>query len=358
MLCRRLSAGWAALLALVGVVGSAHVQGRGQPQPNSPQVKDPRADDPLRVVAERRKLYIGACAGPASLRDADGAAVLARHFNLLVAENHMKWSFIHPAPDRYAFDFADELVAFAQKNKMTVKGHTLVWHGATPRYLSDLSADDLRAALRDHIRTVMTRYKGKVTSWDVVNEALDDRDGVRKTLWLDKLGPDYVAEAFRIAHEVDPDAVLIYNDYGCEGLGGKSDRQYALLKQLVKDKVPVHQVGLQMHLNKDRLPRVEDIVANVRRLNELGLTVNISEMDLVAAAFPGELPAKFEAQAKIYGDIVRACTKEKGFTGVTFWGYSDKYSWRNRGATRAYPLLFDEDMKPKPAFFAVREAFE
>jgi endo-1,4-beta-xylanase len=204
----------------------------------------------------------------------------------------------------------------------------------------------------------MTRYKGKVAAWDVVNEALDDRDGLRKTLWLEKLGSDYVAGAFRIAHEVDPDAVLIYNDYGCEGLGGKSDRQYALLKQLVKDKVPVRQVGLQMHLNKDRLPRVEDIVANVRRLTELGLTVNISEMDLVAAALPGELPAKLEAQAKIYGDIVRACTKEKGFTGVTFWGYSDKYSWRNRPNAKAYPLLFDEDMKPKPAFFAVREAFK
>jgi endo-1,4-beta-xylanase len=357
MPCRRL-AGWAVSLALIGVVLSAPVRARGQPQPNSPQVKDPRADDPLRVVAERKKLDVGACASPVSLRDPNGAAVLARHFNLLVAENHMKWRFIHPAADRYAFDAADELIAFAQKNKMKVKGHAFIWHGATPRYLNDLSADDLRAALKDHIKTLMTRYKGKVTAWDVVNEALDDRDGMRKTLWLEKLGPDYIAEAFRIAHEVDPDAVLIYNDYGCEGLGGKSDRQYALLKQFVKDKVPVHQVGLQMHLTAGRLPRVEDIAANVRRLTELGLTVNISEMDLVATPFPGELPAKLEAQAKAYGDIVRACTREKGFTGVTFWGYSDKYSWRNRGGNKACPLPFDEEMKPKPAFFAVRAAFE
>src|SRR5579872_6131440 len=138
MLCRRLSAGWAMSLALIGVVGSAHLQGRSQPPPSPPEVKDPRADDPLRVVAERRKLHIGACANPASLKDAAGAAVLARHFNLLVAENHMKWSFIHPAPDRYAFDPADELVAFAGKNGMAVKGHTFIWHGATPRYLNDL----------------------------------------------------------------------------------------------------------------------------------------------------------------------------------------------------------------------------
>src|SRR5579884_3760490 len=211
MPCRRFAAGWAVSLALVGVLVSAQVEGRSQPQPNALQVNDPKPDDPLRVVAERKKLDVGACASPVSLRDPNGAAVLARHFNLLVAENHMKWSFIHPAADRYAFDAADELVAFAQKNKMKVKGHTFVWHGATPRYLNDLSADDLRAALKDHIKTLMTRYKGKVTAWDVVNEAIDDRDGMRKTLWLDKLGPDYIAEAFRIAHEVDPDAILIYN---------------------------------------------------------------------------------------------------------------------------------------------------
>ena len=358
MLFRNLAGGWAVLLTLVGVVGSAFVQAQSQPKPNSPQVKDTKPDDPLRVVAERKKLHVGACLGPASLKDTDGAGVVARHFNLLVAENHMKWSFIHPARDRYAFDFADELVAFAEKNKMKVKGHAFIWHGATPRYLNDLTADELRAALKDHIKTVMTRYKGKVASWDVVNEALDDRDGLRKSLWREKLGEDYIAEAFRIAHEVDPEAVLIYNDYGCEGLGEKSDRQYDLLKRLVKDKVPVHQVGLQMHLNKDKVPPAEDVAANVRRLAELGLTVNISEMDLVASSFPGELPAKLEAQANIFGEIVRACAKEKGFRGVTFWGYSDKYSWRNRRDTKAYPLLFDEDMKPKPAFFAVREAFE
>ena len=354
MRSRSLAGRWAVVLTLVGAVGPA----AGQPKPAPPEAKGLDTGDPLRVVAERTKLYVGACASPASLKDPAGAAVLARHFNLLVAENHMKWGFIHPAPDRYAFEFADELVAFAQKNKMAVKGHTFIWHQATPRYLNDLPADELRAALKDHIKTLMTRYQGKVAAWDVVNEALDDRDGLRKTLWLEKLGPGYIAEAFRIAHEVDPKATLIYNDYGCEGLGGKSDRQYALLKQLVKDKVPVHQVGLQMHLNKDRVPRVEDVVANVRRLTNLGLTVNISEMDLVAATFPGDLPAKLEAQAKVFGDVVHACVKEKGFTGVTFWGYSDKYSWRNRRNAKAYALLFDEDMKPKPAFFAVRKAFE
>jgi endo-1,4-beta-xylanase len=355
---RNLAGGWAVSLALAAVVGAAFVQAQGQPKPDTPQAKDARPDGTLRGAAEARKLYVGACANQASLKDKNGAAVLARHFNLLVAENHMKWSIIHPARDEYAFDFADELVAFAEKNKMKVKGHALVWHGSTPKYLNDLTADELRAALKDHIKTVMTRYKGKVASWDVVNEALDDGDGLRGTLWREKLGQGYIAEAFRISHEVDPDAVLIYNDYDCEGAGGKSDRQYALLKQLLKDEVPVHQVGLQMHLHKDRLPKVEDIVANIRRLAELGLTVNISEMDMVASTFQGELPAKLEAQAKIFGDIIRACAKEKGFVGVTFWGYSDKYSWRNRPDDKAYPLLFDEQMKPKPAFFAVRKALE
>jgi endo-1,4-beta-xylanase len=361
MLFRSLTGGPAVLLTLVGVVGPVFGQEKGQPRPHPLEVKDVNQGDPLRVVAERKKLHIGSCASPDSLRDKDGAAILARHFNLLVAENHMKWSFIHPALDRYAFEFADELVKFAEKHRMKVKGHTFIWHQTTPRYLHRFTADELRAALKDHIRTVMTRYKGRVTSWDVVNEALDDRDGLRKSLWLEKLGPDYIGDAFQIAHEVDPKAILIYNDYGCEGLGGKSDRQYAFLKRLVKAKVPVHEVGLQMHLGGDRLPRVEDIVANVRRLTELGLKVNISEMDLALGLLPGEMPAKLKAQADVYARIVRACTKENGFTGVTFWGYSDKYSWLNwrRGKnTRPRPLLFDENMKPKPAFFAVQEAFK
>src|SRR5262249_25980980 len=127
---------------------------------------------------------------------------------------------------------------------------------------------------------------------------------------------------------------------------------------LVKDRARAPQVGLQMPLNRDRVPPAEDVAANVRRLAELGLTVNISEMDLVASSFPGELPAKLEAQANIFGEIVRACAKEKGFRGVTFWGYSDKYSWRNRRGTQAEPLLFGEDINAQPAFFAVREAFE
>src|SRR5262249_27773824 len=163
--------------------GAAFGLPQSQPKPTPTQVKDHRPDDPLRVVAERKKLDIGACVGPASLKDADGATVVAHHFNLLVAENHMKWSFIHPGRDRYAFEFADELVAFALKNKMTVKGHTFIWHQTTPRYLSELSPEELRAALKEHIKTLMTRYKGKVASWDVVNEALDDQDELRKSLW-------------------------------------------------------------------------------------------------------------------------------------------------------------------------------
>lgn len=351
----------AVMLTLVAVGGPARAQDGAAARPSSPQAGEARPDEPLRDAAERKQLHVGACVNPASLRHADGSAVLARHFNLLVAENHMKWAFIHPERGRYDFAFADEIVKFAGKHRMQVKGHALIWHEATPRYLSKLTAEELRAALREHIRTVLTRYRGKVTSWDVVNEAIDDREGMRKTLWLEKLGPNYVAEAFRTAHEIDPKATLIYNDYGCDGLGKKSDRQFALLKRLVEAKVPVHEVGLQMHLSKDHIPPVKDIVANVRRLTRLGLKVNISEMDLSIARYPGELPARLKAQADVYAGIVRACAKEKGFTGVTFWGYSDRYSWLNwRGgkSTKALPLLFDADMKPKPALFAVRDALK
>jgi endo-1,4-beta-xylanase len=181
---------------------------------------------------------------------------------------------------------------------------------------------------------------------------VDDHAGLRDSLFLDKLGDGYVAEAFRLAREADPDALLIYNDYGAEGLGGKSDRVYALAKKLVTDRVPIDGVGLQMHVLATDYPNPKDIAANVRRLAALGLKVNISEMDVGIRDAPGSLPDRFQQQRRVYHDVIDACCRETNFMGVTFWGFTDALSYD----PSEEGFVFDESYAPKPAYWGILEA--
>jgi endo-1,4-beta-xylanase len=314
------------------------------------------ADSPavtLRQAAGARKLLVGTAVFPEGLKDEAYTEVLAREFNALTPENAMKWEPIHPSPNEWRFEAADQLVEFAAKNRMKVTGHTLVWHQQLPEYVKGLPARDLRRAMRQHIQEVVGRYRGKVHAWDVVNEAIDDKEGLRKTIFLEKLGEGYIAEAFRAAHRADPGAVLYYNDYGCDGLGPKSDRLFNLLLQLRADRVPVHGVGLQMHVTGRDCPKTEDIAANVRRLAGLGLRVRISEMDVRIRDLPGTLPERLEAQAQVYRRVLTACLRERRFEGVTFWGFTDKHSWVHKQFGEDHPLLFDDRFQHKPAYRAV-----
>jgi endo-1,4-beta-xylanase len=310
----------------------------------------------LRQAAEPRGLLVGAAAFPEGLEDEWYAHTLASQFNLLAPENAMKWEPIHPQPERWNFAPADRLVDFATRHRMQVFGHVLVWHQQLPGYVQDLAAYDLRRAMREHIRTLVGHYKGRVRGWDVVNEAVDDACGLRRTIFLDKLGEDYIARAFWTAHEADPDALLFYNDYGCDGLGPKSDRQFALLSTLRSQGVPVHGVGLQMHISARLKPRPEDVAANVRRLTDLGLRVHISEMDVRIRDLPGCWPHRLQVQAQTYGQILAACLREPGFDGIKFWGFTDRHSWIHQHFGADGPLLFDFDYRPKPAYLAVRDA--
>jgi endo-1,4-beta-xylanase len=311
----------------------------------------------LRQLGEARGVMVGTAASLAGLDEPPYAGLLAGQFDSLTPENAMKWQPIHPRPDEWNFDPADRLVLFAGRNGMRVKGHTLVWHNQVPDYLASLSEDDLRCAVREHIRTVVGRYRGRVYAWDVVNEALADGDGdLRPTLFLNRLGEGYIAEAFRAAHEADPDALLFYNDYGCDGLGRKSDRQFALLRDLRAAGVPVHGVGLQMHLTAKAVPRPQDVAANVRRLACLGLRVHVSEMDVRVRDVPGGLPVQLETQAAIYHDILAACLCERGFEAFTFWGFTDRHSWVHQTFGPDLPLPFDTLYRPKPAYVGVRAA--
>lgn len=187
---------------------------------------------------------------------------------------------------------------------------------------------------------------------------MGDDGRLRNSLFAERLGDEYIAEAFRMAHEADPQAMLIYNDYGAEGMGAKSEGVFRLVEGLIDKKVPIHGVGLQMHIEAQNHPPVADIAANVRRLTGLGLKVNISEMDVRIRGLTGELPARLEKQRQVYHDIIAACIEIKGFMGVTFWGFSDAASWVDSFFGPDDPLLFDDEYKMKPAYYGVNEAMK
>lgn len=314
------------------------------------------ASTSLRALGKSRGILIGAAVAPEPLRnDAEYAETLKREFSMVTTENAMKFEPIHPARDRYNFSDADTVVNFAEDNGLKVRGHTLVWHQTLPSWLTagQFKRDELIKILRDHIATVVGRYRGKVAVWDVVNEAVDDNGILRETIWLKGIGPEYIDMAFKWAHEADPEAMLFYNDYGGEGLGQKSDAIYALVRGLKERKVPIHGVGLQMHLDPDYPPSTEAVTKNVKRLSDLDLEVHITEMDARI-----KLPSteeKLEQQAKIYRDILNACMKVKNFKAFTMWGFTDRYSW----VPWFFPgygdaLIFDESYNPKPAYKAIK----
>lgn len=269
----------------------------------------------------------------------------------------MKFGPIHPARERYDFRDADEMVAFAEDHDMLVYGHALVWHEQLPEWLTEAewTGDELTEILREHIATVVGRYRGRVVAWDVVNEGISGDGSLRDTVWLRAMGSEYIDTAFRLAHEADPDALLFYSDYACEGLGRKSDAIYDLVRGLVERGVPIDGVGLQMHVPVDGAPSIEDVRKNIERLGELGLLVRITEMDVRIRGEPTE--TELARQASIYGDMMRACLSAENCTAFTLWGFTDRHSW----IPAQFPgwgsgLILDELYRPKPAYDALREA--
>lgn len=311
----------------------------------------------LRELAQARGIDIGAAVAMRPLReDAAYADVFKREFGMTVGENAFKWNAIHPFTTRYYFDDTDAIVAFAEANGMKVRGHTLVWHQQNPTWLARKikTRDDAIAVLKDHISTVVGRYKGKIVAWDVVNEAIDDATGeLRESPWLTAIGPDYIALAFQFAHEADPDAKLYYNDYSAEGVGGKADAVYKLVKGLKEQGVPIDGVGWQGHFQSNSF--ILNMKANGERLAELGLEVSITELDVRIPIPPTE--SGLAQQAKTYADVTEICLELPNCKAIVTWGFTDKYSWvPGFFAGEGAALPFDWDYKPKPAYEAIRES--
>jgi len=339
---------------------SAKAATPGVPAPNRAKVARPgvRADPTLktlRQLGDRAGLRIGAAINLDALADdATYRYLAATEFSSVTPENAMKWDAIEPRQGEYNYAPAEELIRFAKANRQIVRGHTLVWHSQVPTWVTEgnFTSAELREILRRHIRTEMSQFRGNITEWDVVNEAFNEDGTLRDSLWLQKLGPGYIEDAFRYAHSIDPKAKLFYNDYNIEGVNPKSNAVYNLLRRLRAEGVPVQGVGLQSHFDiQYNYP--PDILANMQRFAALGVNVSVTEAD-VRMDLPVD-PTKLQAQAGAYDALLSSCLLVKRCKNFTFWGISDQYSWipgvfEGQGAA----LLWDDDYQTKPAYDSIR----
>jgi GH35 family endo-1,4-beta-xylanase len=322
-------------------------------------------------------------------------AIIKTHFNVITPENSMKPISTHPAEDHWTWETADRLIDFCQFNNIKVWGHTLVWHAQTGNWLFQgengqaVTREKALERLKTHIQTQVTRYKGKVVGWDVVNEAIADSnnpttENLRNAPWLRAIGPDYLTYAFKLAREADPEVQLYYNDYNIEK-GAKHQSSLLLLKRLIQEGAPITGVGIQGHWSLTNLP-YEELDQAIQDYKALGLKVSITELDitirgqgggqLMPATAPGDAPAtrvatsgpggrrgggrggpvlpptpeQLKAQAEAYAKFFEIFQKHKEVIDrVTFWGLNDARSWRRGQA----PLLFDAQNNPKPALDAI-----
>jgi endo-1,4-beta-xylanase len=333
----------------------------------------------LREAARNSGILIGAAARPAQLSELAYASTLAREFNMVEPEDALKWEIVHPEPQRYDFSQADQIVDFATRHDLKVRGHTLVWHRQNPKWLTEgkFTSTELADILEKHIKTVVGHYRGRVFAWDVVNEAFDELHPgeLRSTLWRDQPGigassgiaPEgarvleqpysYIERCFRWAHEADPQALLFYNEAEAETVNPKSDAIFAMVRDFRERGVPIDGIGFQMHIANLHADIVS-IDANIARFTALGVQVHITEMDvaLPVDSNGNASPEDLQLQANLYREITRSCLSHPGCTAIQTWGFTDKYSWIGSHSkhTQGAALLFDGSYHAKPAYEALR----
>ena len=337
-----------AAAAILAIAVQCWACGGGNSSPVNPTpTPTPTPSDTLKAAATSANKLVGT-AVQSRLLNGQYDTVVGREFTYITAEYQMKWNVHEPSSGFFDFAAGDAIVGYALSHGQRVKGHTFIWHGATPSWVNSLSPADFRLAFERHIRTVAEHYRGRIHAWDVVNEAVaDDGLGLRDTVFRQKLGDSYIADAFRIARAADPAARLFYNDYGGEGLSQKANRIYDLVRELLAAGVPIDGVGLQMHISANSRPPNASIASNMRRLAELGLTVHISEMDVRVNGVSGSQQVRLEAQRLAYYDVVKLCLGEPRCEAITFWGFTDAHTWIN-GDT---PLLFDAQVRPEACIY-------
>ncbi|ADG73293.1 Endo-1,4-beta-xylanase [Cellulomonas flavigena DSM 20109] len=290
--------------------------------------------------AAERGRYFGVAIAAGRMNDGTYMGIVDREFDSIVAENEMKMDATEPNRNQFNFSNGDRIVNYALGKGKKVRGHTLAWHAQQPGWMQNMSGQSLRDALLNHVSRVASYYRGKIHSWDVVNEAFaDDGRGSRRDSNLQRTGNDWIEAAFRAARSADPGAKLCYNDYNTDGVNAKSTGVYNMVRDFKARGVPIDCVGFQSHLGTT-VP--SDYQANLQRFADLGVDVQITELDIQQGS----------NQANAYRQVVQACLAVSRCTGITVWGVRDTDSWR----TGANPLLFDGSGNKKAAYAAVLEA--
>jgi endo-1,4-beta-xylanase len=309
------------------------------------------------TVVVARKLPLGSAVAYPFLFGGDSRyeSTFLNRFHALTPERELKMDRLQPERGQFAWGEPDALVDYAIAHGKAVRGHVLVWgNGPLPAWLTGGSwtADELGTILKDHIQTVVRHYAGKIPQWDVVNEAFNSDGSYRSNVWYDTLGPSYVADSFRWAREADPTATLYYNEVSAERRNARSDAIYTRVKELVDAGVPIDGFGLQSHSGTLSTITEPELQSNMQRFADLGLELEITEMDVKTSGTIGTTGQKLQKQAEIYRIYSASCQVIVACERFTVWGVSDAVSWLGPAEM---PLLFDINYDPKPAYYAVAD---
>ena len=297
------------------------------------------------------------------------------NFNSITSASDMKMNSIMPREGVYSWGIVDSIVNYAQKNNQRLFGHNLIWHSSTPNWVQEKALKDslwLGTFMKEYITEYVTRYKGKVAAWDVVNEGLESHGGnIRKTMWYNAIGKKYIAKAFQYAHEADPDAILFYNDFNIERDTLKLNSTLKMIEELKAEGVPISGLGFQMHIRMD-IPN-EVIASSLKKAVKTGLQIHLSEVDIIfnkhddtrnggIQVYQKLTQEMKEAQAKKYKNLIKMyrtiVPKEQQY-GITFWDFTDRDTWINGFFNlKDWPTIYDENLKPKPAYFGVLEGLK
>lgn len=330
--------------------------------------------DSLKDRAARKGLLFGASSLQVALsNDKEYATTFEKECGILTAGNELKWFAIRPTPDRFDFLLADWLSEFAQRNRMLFHGHTLVWHEALPQWFQNtVNSKNAEKCLKAHIETVVGRYKGKMHSWDVVNEVIspwDGRpDGLANTIWLKMLGPDYIEMAFKATAAADPKALLVLNqnylEYEAPKWAGFRTATLNLLRRLKSSGIPLHALGIQAHLGSD-YGRFDPQKFRIflRDVASLDLKIMITELDVMDKNLPYDIATRDRIVAGIYEDFLSVTLEEPAVIAILTWGLSDKYTWLSDVATRpdkapVRPLPLDRQFRRKLCWNAIARAID
>lgn len=352
----------AAMIALL-LVGSLLIVHQNSADA-SPTLPEPALKD----LATARDIQLGNFAILSRLGEKPYTDILTSQFNVALLDNTPNWHFtnydLRPGPNSYDFSQLDQAYAYAEANHMAVQAHHLVW--GEQKWLPDwlknghYSRQQLLQIMHDHIMTVASRYKGRTQEWTVVNEAFSRAQHVfgLDDWWADNTGGQaYIDDAFRWAHEADPQAKLIINDFNNETENNISDAMYNYIKGAKARGVPIDGIGMQMHIDGTHPPKKDDVSDNMERFAALGVQVYVTEFDVNMHDLQANPKSRNNVEANIYYEMMRACIESRVCHSFSILGITDKETWYNYiGLTDAAPLMFDKHYKPKPAFYAFRQA--